>query len=1347
MNYINNPLKVYKLNKRSEVITTYILLNDSIPKKIISSISNCDFDGKVNTWNYTDSKVLEDFFGKQYLEKLNPTTGYNSFKSNLSDKFNIYSNLVFNAETTHTTGGAVKISFDSKTELLQTCSDFTNYPFLAAVYNGKKTVIGGAEKKKSNIIYEIMNIHDEDSVYDLKQKIFMITGIDMFRQHIFYNINGEKNNKSYIIYINGTQQSVVFSNMYNTSNRKLLGVPIDDYFYANKESITIINNDKITFMRMINNIYISDIYMLDLYDLTNPLEESEDLTLVINDKVKLELLYYGFIIKLFPQLTLIVYKNLMSNANVNYPNLIFTQNKIRKIYDKQNELIKIKDKYKTTDNINVSITYANIKVNSINSSTLVLVRNIVDLFRLDKEVIALSGRILIDSSSLLESNYKISNNIRYSTEFPVTVIKKHLSYFDLKTSVKNSKNETVINRTNLNIDNLLDKNLKYNSVNLFIYLDKIITINLSSDGSYNVYYKWEESDNIDYNSIKANIAPVVNGPIKKLNELKSLIFPIGGKYKTIDEFTDLNINNIDICFYWNNSITETQFKELKVKFAEYEHCDIVSIKGIHISGAYVVYFKKGITSKNEIMLKGLTNQYSYLSDEVDYEKWEDACKGATVKIYHRIMDVKIEILNVSNQYEFNIIKSFILSILNGIPKSTDKIIKSNKSKIKQLKELDPELYDLKKYNKKLPVYSVICQSEKQPVIYSKSEFSLIPKSKKITKYWNFTKNEENYYECPSATYNTLNFRTGIHPKGYCIPCCKKKSTISKTTENCLKYKIVNDDVIESKNYILSYGKPLQSGRISRMPEIIYNLLEDTNLFMIHALQSTRNMKYAGLLFSIARCIDEDYNVFIDDICGTIMTMSNYYVIGHGSCSIFDSAADLCGAIKNAFLGTSEIYSPLSTGSILSDKIWNDIIIHLTYITYNYVVVIFDNGEETTGPVNIIITPENLKNIEDPEVKLILLMKQNEFIYPIVKIYDTTFPELIEAIHEDYVKIIKTIFKITEDGTGLSKKNIDAFLSKNTDYKFLCQLSNVRGQGYGIVVKKDGIDLYIPSKYYIIDTNEKTVYGVRPKPTSKKIVDEFIAKFGIGIVNTFSDRYEVDDNLYFYFEVDEVGDYDHLDIDREIFAYLTKNKVEDQSKLKQIKYKNNLYDLFCIEFATLISKEKNVKMREKIFKLFKNIDISDSNIIKYIKTELIVLLPNEDDVQKLLSLIRLNINSVDNTYLKLKHAIEETKFDFDNLLLYNLDSKSFEEKVEILYKLMESRIMISSEIGELDNIYTARGDDKKLTIPNDKFNSYCNLLATDLENRDKKFLVHKITSGIIDSLNFTKYKNEILYMEL
>jgi hypothetical protein len=104
------------------------------------------------------------------------------------------------------------------------------------------------------------------------------------------------------------------------------------------------------------------------------------------------------------------------------------------------------------------------------------------------------------------------------------------------------------------------------------------------------------------------------------------------------------------------------------------------------------------------------------------------------------------------------------------------------------------------------------------------------------------------------------------------------------------------------------------------------------------------MKYAGLLFSIAYCIDTDPNTFITDICNTITEMKdNYYVIGHGSCSIFNSNSEVIRTIVDAFMGLEEIYSPLSTGSILSDKIWNDIIVHLTYLTYNYIVVIFDNS--------------------------------------------------------------------------------------------------------------------------------------------------------------------------------------------------------------------------------------------------------------------------------------------------------------------------------------------------------------------------------------------------------------------
>jgi hypothetical protein len=105
------------------------------------------------------------------------------------------------------------------------------------------------------------------------------------------------------------------------------------------------------------------------------------------------------------------------------------------------------------------------------------------------------------------------------------------------------------------------------------------------------------------------------------------------------------------------------------------------------------------------------------------------------------------------------------------------------------------------------------------------------------------------------------------------------------------------------------------------------------------------------------------------------------------------------------------------------------------------------------------------------------------------------------------------------------------------------------------------------------------------------------------------------------------------------------------------------------------------------------------------------------------------------------------------LLNSIENKQTEDKINSIAKLMEPRVFISKEIGELDNIYTScdgssnQCKDKKLIISQEKFDTFCELLANDLENREKKYLVHKITSGIIDSLNFTNYKDEILYLEL
>ncbi len=99
----------------------------------------------------------------------------------------------------------------------------------------------------------------------------------------------------------------------------------------------------------------------------------------------------------------------------------------------------------------------------------------------------------------------------------------------------------------------------------------------------------------------------------------------------------------------------------------------------------------------------------------------------------------------------------------SIPASAE-IIPANASRLKILKDNDPVLF-------KPPgndFYSRKCQGDRQPIIVQKG-------TKGSLAYWNFTRNEPEYYACNSKTHKYVKFLTGLHPKGYCIPCCKKKN--------------------------------------------------------------------------------------------------------------------------------------------------------------------------------------------------------------------------------------------------------------------------------------------------------------------------------------------------------------------------------------------------------------------------------------------------------------------------------------------------------------------------------------------------------------------------------------------
>jgi hypothetical protein len=242
----------------------------------------------------------------------------------------------------------------------------------------------------------------------------------------------------------------------------------------------------------------------------------------------------------------------------------------------------------------------------------------------------------------------------------------------------------------------------------------------------------------------------------------------------------------------------------------------------------------------------------------------------------------------------------------------DKLSSQGMSRIKILKENDPALFNP---SGSKDLYSRKCQGDQQPIIVkkkinssgsssaSKAQLDTDIKKGKILEYWNFTKGQTEYYGCDSKVFKFPKFLTNIHPKGFCLPCCKKKNIVDvnsksrylarhskcladvgKTmeTSNFQKPRTKSKDeevsvdpphreydegdgMLDSR-YVVKYSvrNPLEAGRIQQANPYIKKLLNDT----IASKSSDVELMYLGvdqmfrtsrlpILHCVARALDMD----------------------------------------------------------------------------------------------------------------------------------------------------------------------------------------------------------------------------------------------------------------------------------------------------------------------------------------------------------------------------------------------------------------------------------------------------------------------------------------------------------
>jgi len=892
-----------------------------------------------------------------------------------------------------------------------------------------------------------------------------------------------------------------------------------------------------------------------------------------------------------------------------------------------------------------------------------------------------------------------------------------------------------------------------------------IIINISRDGSYEILSQWSEDDMISFDNILIKLSTYVNPVIKLINKLETKVFSMGG---ILSPLTNLNFNMLTVSIYYPITFTLFEFNELKNEFKKYEDIGIIRSQNFQISRSFLFSFIKGITDSN------------FVYDSYNWLYINNNETGRHIRILHRTDRLQIELINIKNIMEYDIIKRYIFSIINDYVK-INKIIKIKKiddSKIKSIRklhDLDPELYNLHKYSDKIQAYSVLCQSGRQPSIYNEELLKSLSKEKrdKAIKYWNFTTNKPTYYLCNNK-YPYINFITDKHPKGYCLPCCKKlKDTpgtkVAEINQTCLQNKLFQTEKDYMSTYILNYGKTLSLGRLCNLPnELSKNMFEklktdDDNMnYYIYGVNQFNNTNDTniGFISSLKFILGNDC---IMELANLVKNMKHYYVLANGKASIYNSVNELYMEIINNFVHNSN-----SLLMNLNMEIWTHILTDLVRYKYNIEII---NILNINDEYHLKAYQDAYKSINN-NIDVIILMIDENGINPIIYLN-----------HKDFIK--NNIF-IGILGSQLCKHFFVKSNKKTMDLSFILSFTkkynydvvklyiNMKNLCYNVAIKINNNIIYLPILASNIPYKNTTELDYDIIPESN-ILKEIIVSLINDINNYSNDSIVISNNIifdnksigllskdklcYYHLPNDEINtsyeniifSYNPRDIDINILQKIKINNLSDGALLK--KYYNNIYKLFLSEFITILQKNRNIQMRKQIINILKLTNFMDSKSIEsmiFSLNELLKYYPYD--------LISINnfiefcyFNSIDIN--EITKFINLTRFEFDFTILEELRILDTDELIRKLHVIMDDYIIIDdiTNIPQYYNIYTSCVDNNeqffckknKIIIPKNKIHDLFYVLANDIKNKSKMYLFLIGNSGLFNYFEFIERPHEFI----
>ncbi|MHB2028961.1 MAG: hypothetical protein ACYCPT_09110, partial [Acidimicrobiales bacterium] len=755
------------------------------------------------------------------------------------------------------------------------------------------------------------------------------------------------------------------------------------------------------------------------------------------------------------------------------------------------------------------------------------------------------------------------------------------------------------------------------------------------------------------------------------------------------------------------------------------------------SNSFEILLKKGMHDFDQTILRriiamikniNIRNEYLYLIDANIKLKWEQHMIGRIVYIENRNNDVKFKIIN-AHKDEGKYFEMYILTFIYKFINTSDKLARTapisaptSTRLIKKLQQIDPVLYNIKRYKAK-NVYSRLCQKSRQPTVYTDDQVRAIGASK-LTKYWNFTTNKPAYYNCPNKLYPHLSFIVNAHPKNYCMPCCKK-TVITDDMKVCFDKHIYDTNIQNVSQRVKRYGRELQSYDLSQLPSQLQQLFLNYDDIYIMGID-----QFTGTSFNVAM-------FFIGALIINKTTSQYFTIIQKALPTIF--ATLLQGEILLHFGSPSNFIHNLRDlidGRIIEQtfKLWNDAFAHILYLLYNIATIHFI---DESGSFDIVAPAIPYSSVL--KTKYIYILHHKNSLYPIIRTNPSEFfaDHIINIITYDSLdeRILNLIIeRQTSANLFINLSNIENFV-KNTKHSITKLFINRQNLCYAVLIDSN---IYISITY---STYEPNTYPLSMKPVDiecedpLKLIDELNTynKTTNIIINpshllTVKSKpigyIDPDSNLIFYSKSPQSLtlsidlSYDPRNINALILSHA--DPLPDPSTLNigHAFYSNFIYELFLLEYINFFNKERNHTLRASIKKIFQHSN-TDSDI--------------ETKLYDLLSEFKQAYNEIFNTYVVLKfhnadikemiNFIDNSVFSFDAMTLNKIYTKDHSEIKKILLELADKLFILKPvpETIDFPNIYVACEYTKNNEV------QYC---------ESKKLIIDRPIDSMIDILTET-----------